>query len=130
MIPGLKDAEDLFRCQDCRYRIKSSGQRLADDQDVGLNAFVHAGKHFARTAESRLDLVSHQQHSVLAANLGRFAQESFTRNDNSRLALNRLQQKSASVRGNRRAQRSRIAKWNHAETRGERPEAILVLFFG
>ena len=116
MVAGLVHAEDLMRRQDRRDRIEAAGQRLADDQDIGRDAFVHVGKEFAGSSQAGLNFVGHQQAPILAADVRCFPQESLGRNDDSSFALNRLDQKSAGVGGDGLAQGPRIAEGNDFES--------------
>src|ERR1017187_9475205 len=88
---------------------------------------MHVGKQFAGAAKPCLDLIHHEQYAILTANFSSPLQESRRRNDDSRLALNRLDQKRARVRSNRIAKSVRVSEGNDLESRRERPEAVAIL---
>src|ERR1039458_6754605 len=89
---------------------------------------MHVGKQFASATQARLNLIRNQQYMVLPADFCGLPQKSRWRNDDSRFALNRLDQKSARVRSDGIAKSFRIAERDDLESRRERPEAIAILF--
>src|SRR5207248_6620694 len=87
MVPGMEDAEDLFRRQDCGDGIKASGKRFADDEHIRAHVLMHAGEELACPTQARLNLVAHEQDVVFAAESGRLGEKSGWRNDDAGLAL-------------------------------------------
>ena len=112
--PGLEDAENFFRREHSRDRIEAAGQRLADNDDVRADAFVHVGEKLAGAAQARLDFIRHEEHAVLAAEVSGFSQETCGRNDDAGLALDGLDQKRAGVRCDRIAQGARVTVRNRS----------------
>ena len=89
---------------------------------------MHVGEEFAGASQAGLNFVGHQQHAILAADFRRFAEKSLGRKYDSGLALNRLDQKGASVRGDGFAQGASVAEGNDFEPRSERAKAVAILF--
>ncbi len=89
-----------------------------------------ACQHFARAAETRLDLIGDEEHAVLAADPSAVREIAASRNANACFALHRLQQESTGIRRNRALERLRIAERHDAHAGHEWAEAIAILRLG
>jgi hypothetical protein len=111
-------------------REQAAAQRLADDDGVGTDAFVHVGEPGAGAAEARLDLVDDQQDVARGAQFARGAQESRRRRDYAGFALDRFDQDRAGVLVDRLAESRDVAEVEVPEPRRERAEVGAVVVFG
>src|SRR5579871_2947385 len=91
---------------------------------------MHVSKQLPCPSQPGLYLIQHQQHVVRATNLGNLAEIPLGRNDDARLALDRLNQKGACLGCNCTPQRVGVTEWYFAEARSKGSESIAVLFFG
>ena len=68
VVAGPKQRQQRAAREHGRHRIHAAAERLAEHEHVGLGAWlVLVGEHLARAAQSRLNLVEHEQHVALAA---------------------------------------------------------------
>ena len=75
-------------------------QRLRQTDDIGRNAILHAGKHLARTAKTRLYLIEYQQRTHLVATLAQRFEEALSGQTHTCLTLHRLDQNGCRTCGN------------------------------
>ena len=127
VVAGLEDAENFARGENGGDRIEASGEGFADDENVGLDAFVHVGEELAGAAEAGLNFVSHEQDAILAAEFGGLAEESVGRNLDAGLALDGLNEEGAGVGRDGVAQGVDVAIGNDLEAGGEGAEAVAIL---
>ena len=124
---GAEDAEHLAPCDNGRHRIEATGERLAEDVHVGSHVVVIAREQLACAAEPRLDLVGHEQHVALLAEVGELAQPPIGRNQDARFGLDRLDEHGTGVRPDGATRGLDVTERDDAESRRERPEAALVV---
>src|SRR5207245_10901102 len=93
VIARLEHRHDLAAGEKSRYRQQSAAEGFAEDQSVGLHALVVAGEQPTGAPQPGLDFVGDEQHLVPAADVFAFGEIAARRNDDSLLALNRLNQK-------------------------------------
>ena len=72
--------------------VEAAAERLADQRDVGLDAFVLLGEQRAGAAEPGLDLVQYHQHVVVRAKPSHAPKIALGRDHHAGLALDRLRQ--------------------------------------
>jgi hypothetical protein len=85
------------------------------------------GKHLAGATESRLYLITHQQHVVLSADSGALGEKACRWDQDASLPLDGLNEKGAGIRRNGGAERGRIAERNSLEAWHEGSEVLPVL---
>src|SRR5258706_6933681 len=97
VVAGLEYAQHFLARAERRDRDQPAAQRLAEDDAVGLHAFVVAGEDLAGAAEVRLHFVGDEENVVRAADARRLGEVSLGRNDDSRLALHGLHEERRGV---------------------------------
>src|SRR3954467_13294880 len=85
----------LLARPDARKRVQAVGERLAEDDDVGLHVEVLERPHLAGAAETHLDLVVPAEDAVLLANGGHGLEVVLRRDDVAAGALYRLDEERA-----------------------------------
>jgi hypothetical protein len=123
VLAGLQDAEDLGVRKDGGHRVEAAGERLADERDVRLDAFVLLGEQPAGSAEARLDLVEDQGDVALRAQRTHLAEIAGRRNDDAGLALDRLHEKRDRVVVEGLGERLEVAERHDPKPWSKRAEA-------
>src|SRR6185437_11376516 len=127
VVAGLVNAQNLLGGQHGGDGIEAAGQRLADNEHVGVNSLAHVGKELAGAAEAGLDFVGHEEHPVAAANVRGFAQIAGGRENNASLALDGLDQEGTGVGGDGVSEGARIAIGDDLEAGGKGTKAAAIL---
>ena len=125
VFAGPEHPEDVAIGDDGGQRHDPATERLAEDVHVGDDALVLAGERRAGPAETRLDLVRHQEDAALGAELAGRTEVPLGRHDHARLALDRFDEERDRVVIDRGAKRFHISVRDGPEPRGERAEAAL-----
>ena len=123
--PGRNTPRTSAIGDDGGQRHDPAAERLAEDVHVGDDALVLAGERRAGPAETRLDLVRHQEDAALGAELAGRTEVPLGRHDHARLALDRFDEERDRVVIDRGAKRFHISVRDGPEPRGERAEAAL-----
>lgn len=87
---AIHDLRDLVADADAAEGEVARRDRLGELQEIRLNAPVLKSEHLAGAAEPRDDLIGHQQHVVLVADLANARKVVVLRHDGAAGALNRL----------------------------------------
>ena len=130
VVAGVEEAEDLARAEHGGDGIEAAGERLADDEHVGLDALVLVGEELAGAAEAGLDLVGDEQDAVLLADGGGVFEEAVGRHEDAGLALDGLDEEGGGVGRDGGAQGGGIAEGDDLEAGREGAEAVAVLRVG
>ncbi|MGC0369449.1 hypothetical protein RKD05_001701 [Microbacterium sp. SLBN-111] len=125
MLTGTDDAEDVLVRDDGGQGQDATAQRLAEEIDVGHDAFAVARERLAHAAEARLDLVGDEQHVVLGADLPHPAEEPLRRDDDAGLALDRLEEHRGGVLVDRGGDGIRVSVGHMDEAGRVRTEVVV-----
>ena len=97
VLAGLEGQHDLVAREHGRDRVDAAAERLAQDDNVRLDALVVAREHLAGACQAGLDLVRDEEDVALAAQLRSAPQVPGVGHDHAGLALNRLHHKPGDV---------------------------------
>src|SRR5690625_2851123 len=123
MLSRMDDPEYVTVTDDGRYRHDSGAERLPEQVQVRFDTFMLTGEGGSRAAETGLDLVGHEQHVLLGADLAYPTEVTLGSSDDSRFPLDGFEQDGDRVGVDRRVQRRCVAERDNVEPGREWPEA-------
>src|SRR5690606_22362436 len=128
VVTRPKETQDVRGREYGGDRVHPAAERLAEDEDVRLRVrLVLIVEQLARAAQAGLNLVEHQQHAVLGAKRASGGEIAGRRDVDTRLGLNRLDEKRDGARSDRALEGGDVAEVDRHEARRERPEVLTVL---
>ncbi|CRE19531.1 Uncharacterised protein [Bordetella pertussis] len=123
VLARLENAQHRLVRQHRGHGIEAARQGLADQRDIGLDAFVRLGQESAGAPQPGLDLVEDEHDIAFAAQLAHLAEIARRRQDDASLALDGFDQEGHRARRDGSLQRGEVAERHHREARRERPVA-------
>ena len=127
---GSEDVHDLAARDEGRDRQHTAAERLAQHQAVRPGTLMLEREPGAGAAEAGLDLVEDQEHAIRIAQPPHAHKPARGRNDDARLALDRLDEHRDRCGRDRPLDRGEIAKGNAAKARCERSETVAIVGLG
>lgn len=97
MGTGLDREHDVLAAEHTRDGVHTTGDGLAQQDQIGLDSAPLVTQQLTRAGDTGLDLVADQEYIVLVAQSASLLQVILVRNDNTSLALNRLNQEGGQV---------------------------------
>ena len=122
VLAGTDDPEDVLVRDDGREGQDAAAQRLAEQVHVGHDALAVAREGRADAAETRLDLVGDEEDVVPRADLAHRREVALRRDDDARLALDRLEEHGGGLGRDGGLDRSGVAVRHRDEPGRERAE--------
>src|SRR5690348_13216875 len=97
MRARIEHAKDRFTRHYARNREHPSTECFTENVHIGIDPGPLTRKHFTGTGKPSLDLICDEKYIVFLAQIGRCFQETFRREDNPRLSLDRLDEECCSI---------------------------------
>lgn len=94
----LNSEHDILAAEHTRNRVHTTRNSLAQQDEVGLDSTPLVAEQLAGTGDTSLDLIADQQDIVLVAEGAGFLEVAWIGDDNTGLALDRLDQEGGKVR--------------------------------
>ncbi len=130
VVAGGEYAQDFSRGDDRGDWHDASAEGFAEDEDVGMDAFVLAGECKSGSPETCLDLVGDEQDVVLGADFADLFEVTVWRDDDPRFALDGFDQEANGVFIDGRLECVDVAVFYDFESWGEGSESISTLGVG